>query len=320
MAAIATNCAVDTVIASIIHFHPQACHGTTKDDEVEDLKNRITGIAGANSYYFANPWADLCPTQACFDAHYFDLVGCNWPPEDPVGHPDASGYDILASVWAGAIDSVPVPGAPTPVSPGGTGFQSPAKYTWSREAPVRATWYQVEIDGPGGNLLREWYKATDVCGPTSCTITAQLNLPNGSYSWRVRGRNPKGRSPFSAPLAFTIESPAGGPTLTLVSGSCAAGTAGRGAATPTAVTIQGDNFPAGFKAGLVMAGGNKGFVKGGTVCNGATFAISEPFVLPPTWVKADADGSFTAVVSGEQCLVQALALKTCEVSNLLVLP
>ena len=320
MASIATNGGVDTVIASIIWFHPDGCHGTSKDDEVEDLKNKVGGIAGGNSYYFANPWEELCKTSTCFDQHYFDGIGCPGNP-DPVGHPDASGYDILTDVWADKINSVPVPGTPSPTSPSGQGNQSPANYAWDRESPVRATWYQVEVDGPGGNLLQEWYQAAEVCGATSCTIKEQLNLGNGSYSWRVRGRNPKGRSSFSPPLDFSIQPPGPGPTLTLLSGSCAAAPSGaHETAAPNAVTILGENFPSKSEVGLVMAAGNEGFVKGGTLCNGASFEISEPFVLPPTWVKTDSSGSFTVQLSGEQCFVQSLAVKSCEVSNLLVLP
>ena len=314
MVDIAAGGGTDTVIASIIWFHPDGCWGTSKDDEVEDLKNKVSTFASANAYYFANPWTSLCQSQSCFDNHYFDGIDCPGNP-DPVGHPDASGYDILTEVFANKINSVPVPSSPTPGSPAGTQTGSPSTYTWNRESPVRSTWYRVEIDGPGGNLLRRWQKASEICNATTCSMTEQLNLAPGNYSWRVLGRNPRGRSPFSAPLGFSVQ-PGGGPTLTWVSGSCSA----NGSEAPSVATVQGDGFPPSSEIGLVMAGSNGGFVKGGALCNGVAFEIGEPFVLPPTWVNSDPGGSFTVQLSGEQCFVQALALQTCQVSNLLTLP
>ena len=185
---------------------------------------------------------------------------------------------------------------------------SPSTYTWNRESPQSATWYQVEIDGPGGNLLSKWYRAKSVCSGSSCSVSEQLNLGEGSYSWRARGRNPAGRSAWSADLDFSIQPPPA-PTLTLKSGSCGA-----------TVEIDGKDFPPNSEVGVVMASGSSGWTKSGTLCNGTSFEMSEPFVLPPTWVITNSAGSFTVQMTGEKCFVQSLALKTCEVSNLLILP
>ncbi len=316
MADTARNWGVDAVVASIIWFHPQGVWGNSRDDEVQDLRDRVIDISLDESLYFADPWTDLCPSQACFDQHYFAGV----PSPDPVGHPDASGYDILTDVWNDAIDSAPVPLAPVAVSPAGLLTGPAPPMTWDRESPLDATWYRIDIDVAGGGQLGRWFKAIDVCDPTSCTTPGAPNLSSGTHSWQVRGRNPKGLSPWSAPVAFTVP----GATLSLVSGTCNAGPSSQDdlstSREPTTVTIRGDGFPPNKLAALVMAGGNQGWVKGGVVCNGAAFDLSEPFVLPPTWAAADANGSFTAQISGEQCLVQALAVATCEVSNLLVLP
>jgi hypothetical protein len=103
-------------------------------------------------------------------------------------------------------------------------------------------------------------------------------------------------------------SPAGAaPTIEVVSGSC-----------PGTVTIHGTGFTPNKEAGMVGAANLNGWTKGGTLCNGVTFEVGEPFDLPATLFKLDASGEFTRdieTVSGF-CFVEALDLiGTCLTSN-----
>ncbi|MGB5661532.1 MAG: GDSL-type esterase/lipase family protein [Thermoanaerobaculia bacterium] len=188
----------DAVHASIIHFHPGGVFGNGKDGEVEDLRDEMASAASTNGRYFVDVWSVLCPTQNCFDNHYAPA-----PPDDR-GHPDGSGYDIMADEFFNVITSVPVPGAPSTVSPKNTINTATPTFTWNRESPVRATWYRLQVDDSVGTVLDIWLKAADYCGGSSCSASSIVTLANGSHSWRVRGRNPKGTGSWSSSRSFTV--------------------------------------------------------------------------------------------------------------------
>ena len=178
----------DAVHASIIWFHPGGDWGHAKDGEVQALRNEMASAANANDRYFVDIWNVLCPaggdvhghTQTqCFDLHYSET-----PPDDR-GHPVGSGYDMMADEFYDVIVSVPVPGAPATVNPKNTISSGTPTFTWSRESPVRATWYRFQLENGGGTLQDLWLKALDHCNSSSCSYQPG-NLADGSYSWRVR--------------------------------------------------------------------------------------------------------------------------------------
>ena len=70
---------------------------------------------------------------------------------------------------------------------------------------MRATWYRLQIEDNGGTVLDIWLKAADHCGGTSCSASSIVNLDDGNYSWRVRGRNPNGTGNWSNSQAFTVD-------------------------------------------------------------------------------------------------------------------
>jgi len=207
MARKAEDRGTDAVHASIIWFHPGGTHGTSKDGEVEDLRDAMAGAASANGRYFVDIWKVLCPTgldvhghtQAqCFNQHYADA-----PPDDR-GHPVGSGYDMMADEFFNVITSVPVPGAPSTVSPKDTINTATPTFRWNRESPVRATWYRLQVEDSVGTVLDIWLKAADYCGGSSCSASSLVTLANGSHRWRVRGRNPKGTGNWSSYRWFTV--------------------------------------------------------------------------------------------------------------------
>ncbi len=65
----------ETVHASIIWYHPDGEYGTTKDDEVEALRDGVEDLSITYSNYFVDIWDVLCP-----DSHP-DVHGHN---QDPV--------------------------------------------------------------------------------------------------------------------------------------------------------------------------------------------------------------------------------------------
>lgn len=185
---IASARGVDTVHGSIIWFHPDGEKGTSKDNQVANLRNRVSDLAAARNRYFADPWSVLCPTQPCFDSHYAY-------PTDIGLHPDASGYNLMATAFSSVIREHDPPAPPTAVSPTGGEGTASTTVTWNETA--NATWYQVQWD----TGLGEWVDSQDVCSAGSCSWPIP-SLPPGDRSWQVRGRNPRGWGALSAPANF----------------------------------------------------------------------------------------------------------------------
>ena len=197
----------DAVHASVIHFHQNANAAAWQFQDVENLRDDMAAEAAARDRYFVDIYNVLCPdgldvhghTQdQCFSLHYPPV-----PAEDDRGHPNGSGYTMMADEFYDVITSVPVPGAPTAVSPQGTISTGTPTFTWNRENPKRATWYRFQLEDNGGTLQDFWLKALDHCNASSCSYQPG-NLAEGAHSWRVRGRNPNGTGNWSSSKAFTV--------------------------------------------------------------------------------------------------------------------
>ncbi len=202
---------VEAVLASIMWFHPDGTRGNSRDAQITGLRNLIAGLASAEDRVYVDVWGTLCPPgadvhghtqQQCFNLHYFQGV----PDPDPVGHPNAGGYDMMADEFFEKMTAAPAPGPPTPVSPLGLTNNPTPALVWDRESPEVAKWYRVILDGPGGNIVDNLYKAQDRCSGSSCTATPPIFLEDGDYAWRVRGRNTSGFGVFSADALFTVDS------------------------------------------------------------------------------------------------------------------
>lgn len=217
IAAKASARGTDTVHASIIWYHPDGQYGTTKDDEVEAIRDGSENHAIINDRYFVDIWDVLCPkshpdvhghTQTqCFNRHYSDVCPGFPPPcGDNRGHPIGSGYTMMANAFFNGLMSVPIPGVVSPVAPTGTINEARPTFLWDRESPVGATWYRLLVEGPFGAAIDRWLEASNHCGVSSCSYTASEieELANGDYTWRVRGRNPAGLGSWSAEASLTI--------------------------------------------------------------------------------------------------------------------
>lgn len=197
---------IETVHASIIWFHPDARWGTSRDGLVEGLKNKVVDLTNEKQRSFVNAWSLLCPAgndihghnqSACFALHYTDRVYLPEDP-DPVGHPNASGFDMLAQRFYNIITAVPPPNVPSPTWPKGAVYPGPTQIKWARESPVHATWYDLVLRRDGSPILRTWLPASWVCGESNCTFNLPAPLAPGGYTWQIRGRNPAGIGPWSA--------------------------------------------------------------------------------------------------------------------------
>lgn len=201
----------DTVMASIIWYHPDGEHGRTKDDEVETLRDGVEDLTIQYSRYFVDIWDVLCPDShpdvhghgqtQCFNRHYSDV-----PNGDNRGHPIGSGYTMMANAFYNGLTSVPVPGAPVPVSPTGTVPDGRPTLVWERESPTRANWYRVVVESSSGVAVDRWIEGRIFCVDSNCSYRLSLaeELAAGDYTWRVQGRNPAGLGPPATEVPFSV--------------------------------------------------------------------------------------------------------------------
>ncbi len=203
---------IETVHASIIWFHPDAEWGTSRDDRVAGLATKIKDLTDAKQRSWVNAWNLLCPPgndihghnhAACFAVHYTDRVYLPEDP-DPVGHPNSSGFDMLAKKFYDVITEVPAPGVPSLTAPKGKVSPGLTQFKWARESPVRATWYHLVIRRGTTPLINTWLPATWVCGASNCTFILAVALAPGDYNWQVQGRNPAGLGGWTGNANTTV--------------------------------------------------------------------------------------------------------------------
>lgn len=155
------------------------------------------------------------------------------------------------------------------------------------------------VEGSAGNSASRYgdYAALTVDPIDDCTFwfTGEYNATE-LFSTRIAAFRFDGCGP-----------PPPGPILT-ATGSCGG-----------SVTVDVINATPNAEIAMVGAAGNNGFVKGGSLCPGTAFEISEPFELPPTFVKTDANGAGSTVLElpASRCWVEALDFSSCLTSNLL---
>lgn len=125
--------------------------------------------------------------------------------------------------WSAVMDfstTIPaLPGQATLVTPNGDiGSNYTPTYTWNKVSG--ATWYYLWVDGPSGNVIKQWHQASDVCGASICSITPATILKGGAHIWWIRTWNNAGHGPWSESMSFstTIPTPPGKATLVSPSG------------------------------------------------------------------------------------------------------
>lgn len=94
------------------------------------------------------------------------------------------------------------PPAPQLVSPAGVTRDLQPTYSWNVAGD--AVDYCLWIDGPSGNLYKQWLPSSGICLGNTCSTRLQLTLSDGAYKFWVQGRNGKGSGPWSPEKNFTV--------------------------------------------------------------------------------------------------------------------
>ncbi|MFZ5912434.1 MAG: choice-of-anchor Q domain-containing protein [Chloroflexota bacterium] len=118
--------------------------------------------------------------------------------------------------WSDAMTfdtAVPtVPGKAVLVSPSGNAVSNTPTYTWNEVtesgAESMSTWYYLWVNGPAGNVIKQWYKAVDICDAGLCAATPATALASGAHTWWVQTWNPAGYGPWSDAMTFNTAIPA----------------------------------------------------------------------------------------------------------------
>jgi hypothetical protein len=123
-----------------------------------------------------------------------------------------------------SFPTIPLPGTATLVSPSGSTTVTTPAYTWNKVNT--STWYYLWVNNAAGTpVIQQWYTAAQVCGSSSCSVTPNVTLPSGNYSWWIQTWNDGGYGPWSnarnfsvqtipPPAAATLVSPTGSSTNT----------------------------------------------------------------------------------------------------------
>jgi hypothetical protein len=106
-------------------------------------------------------------------------------------------------------------GTATLVSPSGPITASALTYRWNQVNGV--IWYYLWINGPTGNVFKQWYDATAICSGGSCAVTPPITLSAGNFMWWVQTWSSTGYGPWSAGMSFNTTGP-GAATLVSPSG------------------------------------------------------------------------------------------------------
>ena len=87
-------------------------------------------------------------------------------------------------------------------SPSGS-IESPRPtYIWSRVSS--ATWYYLWVNGPSGNVIKQWYQSASVCEVSICSVMPPTSLDNGTHTWWIRPWNVSGYGPWSTSRNFDV--------------------------------------------------------------------------------------------------------------------
>jgi hypothetical protein len=136
-----------------------------------------------------------------------------------------TGYGPWSNGMSFDTPVIATPGASTLISPSGLVSNYNPVYAWSevlvREENVEsaATWYYLWVNGPTGNMIKQWYEASSICSGGTCSVTPSRILGMGAHTWWVRAWNPAGYGPWSDGMSFATPVPTPPGIATLISPS-----------------------------------------------------------------------------------------------------
>jgi thioesterase domain-containing protein len=119
---------------------------------------------------------------------------------------DSAGYGAWSNSLLFDVKSNALPSAATLVSPGGKVSDATPRYTWN--AVANASWYYLWVDDSSGNVIKKWYRSSDVgCDSErgTCSVIPEVTLSKGSGRWWVQTWNSSGYGPWSSAMLFDID-------------------------------------------------------------------------------------------------------------------
>lgn len=131
-----------------------------------------------------------------------------------------AGHGPWSAAKAFSLPSTSAPGKALLTSPSGSITDTSPEYAWNRVSG--ATWYQLWVNGPSGNVINQWFEASTICGDSTCSVTPTEGLSGGSHTWWVRTWNIAGHGPWSDALSFSLPVPPGPATLVSPAGNISA--------------------------------------------------------------------------------------------------
>ena len=165
-------------------------------------------VNGPSGYSFANWYlsSDICNMSTCSIANVTPNL-ISGPYSWKIQTWNEVGYGPWSTPLGFNIPIPPPPGPATLTSPSGDIGTNNPTYAWTKVSD--ASWYYLWIDGPSGNVLKNWYTSTQSnCIGLTCSLTnITPNLPAGEYSWKVQTWNYGGLGSWSNSLTFTLSLP-----------------------------------------------------------------------------------------------------------------
>jgi bacillolysin len=131
------------------------------------------------------------------------------------------GLDVAVYSWGWWVDDIQIyqcstAGKVTLATPSATINTNQPTYTWS--ADNAATWYYLWVNGPSGNVIKQWYTSAQAnCNGSTCSVTPDTALSAGSHTWWIQTWNSAGYGPWSDGMNFSITPPALPGKVTLMS-------------------------------------------------------------------------------------------------------
>ena len=176
------------------------------------------------------------------------------------------------------------PGAATPSTPSGniaTNYNP--TYTWDQV--TGATWYLLQVNGPSGTVIYQWYTSAQAgCNGSTCSVTPSTTLGGGAFTWWVLTNNSAGDGLWSTGMNFSTNIPGVLGPATQVSPT--------GSISPTPNPTYTWNEVSGSTWYLLQVNGPTGMVvyqwytSAQASCNGTTCSVTPTTNLPAgsyTW-------------------------------------
>ncbi len=111
---------------------------------------------------------------------------------------NSTGYGPWSSFLTFTVTSL---GATTLVAPSGNISDNTPTFSWQKVSG--ATWYYLWVNNSSGNIYKQWYPSSSVCGSTTCSVTP-ISISPGSHRWWVQTYGSGVYGPWSSSLTFTL--------------------------------------------------------------------------------------------------------------------